>query len=300
MPKPIVSPPKEAWPNLPPLTEDGFLPADSKQQELVHADEKSGLWLYISKDVSVQIQRYIDPNKPLIWYESILRCQGDQRLCSVLSNPDKPGTKFKYPEVIARANKLVFAVSDDYFGDRRYSKETIGVIVRNGKNISDETFKNDTQGFPNLETMAFFEDGSIGVFKSKAHTAQEYIDMGATDVFAFGPIVIKDGVLADLITRHNNNLEPRNVFGMVAPNHYVSIVVEGRHNKSKGTGLPWIAQRMLEMGVTQALNLDGGQTVALVFMGEKINATGKFGSVSGLRSLSGMIGLGTSHLVPEK
>lgn len=297
-PKPILAPEREIWPVLPPLDGEGFLLA--QEGEFIHADGEHGLWLYKTKDLQVEIQRYADPNKPLIWYESVICFKGDQHLKSVLSNPEKPGTKFKHPETIARKNRLVFSVSDDYFGDRKSHKLTQGIIIRNGKIISDQTLKNDAGSFPNLETMALFPDGSLKVFKSKEHTAEEYLAMGATDVFAFGPILIRDGIANEAIFKKNRNLEPRNVFGMVAPNHYVSIVVEGRHEKSKGTGLPWIAQRMMELGVTQALNLDGGQTVALVFMGEKINTTGKFGPKSNIRSLSGMLGAGISENVPAE
>ena len=299
-PKPTIAPQPEAWPNLPPLDKDGYLAADCGQEEFFHADEANGLWLYISKDLQVQIQRYSDPNKPLIWYESVIRCRGDQCLDGVLTNPGNPGTKLRRPDVIAKSNRLVFAVSDDYFGDRKYNGIIEGIIVRNGKIVSQKTYKNDSTAFPNLETMALFQDGSLRVYKSREYTAQEYIDMGATDVFAFGPILIRDGIINDKLNKRHDHLEPRCAFGMVEPNHYVCIVVEGRHDKSRGTGLPWVARRMAEMGVTQALNLDGGQTVALTFMGGKINTTGKFGPAANVRSLSGMIGIGVSQMVPEK
>ena len=44
---------------------------------------------------------------------------------------------------------------------------------------------------------------------------------------------------------------------------------------------------MLEHGVTEAMNLDGGGTTALVFMGEMINKSDK-----SPRSVGSMIGFG--------
>ncbi len=298
-PKPTVAPLREAWPELPPLDGEGYLAQDAGMTEFVHADADNGLWLYLTKDVRVEIQRYSDPNKPLIWYESILRCRDGAHLDAPVTNPQNPGTQLRQPEFIARKYKLVFAMSDDYFGDRKYNKLTQGIIVRDGTVVSEKTWKNDSTAFPNLETMALFPDGSLMVYKSKEHTGAEFVEMGATDVFAFGPILIRDGEVNETLGKKNNYLEPRCAFGMIEPNHYVSIIAEGRHSKSEGTGLDWIARRMKEMGVTQALNLDGGQTAALVFMGEKINTTGKFGPKASIRSLSGMISLGVSGLVPE-
>jgi exopolysaccharide biosynthesis protein len=51
---------------------------------------------------------------------------------------------------------------------------------------------------------------------------------------------------------------------------------------------------------TQALNLDGGNTSAMVFMGEKLNANNNKGPDAYVRSISRMIAIGESLLVPEK
>lgn len=295
--QPIQSPSREAWPTLPQRDGEGFLLAGD---EWVYADEPLGLWLYYGRDLQVEIQRYSDPNKPLVWYESLLTLRGEERLRSVASNPANPGTRFNYSEPIARKNRLVFAVSDDYFGDRRYNRKTQGIILRDGKIISEKTYKSGAGSFPNLDTMALYPDGRITVHTCKEYTAQEYLQMGATDVFAFGPIMIRDGQINGQLETKNKDLEPRHAFGMISPGRFVSILVEGRHSKSKGTGLTWLAERMLALGVREALNLDGGQTVALVFMGEKLNTTGKYGKHSNQRSLSGMIAAGVSDKVPQK
>jgi uncharacterized protein YigE (DUF2233 family) len=295
--KPIQSPPKESWPALPERDGEGFLLSGD---EWIYEDEPLGLWLYFSKNLQVEIQRFSDPNKPLIWYESLLTTRGEEHLMAVSSNPNNPGTKFQYSEPIARKNHLVFAVSDDYFGDRRYNHETQGIIIRGGEILSEKTYKNGANSFPNLDTMAFYPDGRLMVYKNNEYTAQEYLQMGATDVFAFGPIMIRDGKINDQLGTKNKNLEPRNAFGMISPGRYVSIVVEGRSSHSKGTGLTWLAERLVSLGVTEALNLDGGQTEALVFMGNKLNTTGKFGKLNNQRSLSGMIAVGVSDKVPPQ
>jgi len=268
------------------LCEDAFI-----------ADEKQGLWSYTAEDFKVTIKRCEDEKAKLIWYECDLICSPQSPLMAVSSNPKKPGTKFQNPERIAQKYQLVFAINDDYFGDRVYNKETPGITIRDGKILYKKTYKSGKTSLPNLDTMAIYKDGSLGVYQSKEHTAEEYIQMGAEHVCSFGPYLVRGGEINPKLEGRYKNKEPRVAFGMIEPYHYVSVVVEGRHKKSKGVGLEWLAQKMYDLGAAEALNLDGGQTAALVFMGEKINTTGKFGAKANIRNLSGMLGVGVSELV---
>lgn len=268
-------------------------------EETYTIDPEMGIWQYESDVCKVEIHRHEDTDKKLIWYECELFCSPESPLLPVQTNPKRPGTGFKYPEWIACTNKLVFAINDDYFGDRVYNDETAGVVIRGGNIIRKKTYKNGSKALPNLETLALYPDGSMTVHQSKELTAEEYLERGATDVFAFGPILIRDGVINEKLTGRYANKEPRMALGMVEPYHYVCVAVEGRHSKSKGTGLQWVAEKLQAMGAVQALNLDGGQTTALVFMGEKINKNGKFGARANQRTLTSMIGVGVSNLVPE-
>ncbi len=74
---------------------------------------------------------------------------------------------------------------------------------------------------------------------------------------------------------------------MIEPYHYLLVVVKGRTSDSDGAYLTWVADKMLEKGVTEALNLDGGGTTALVFMGKLLNKSDK-----SPRSVGSMIGFG--------
>ena len=55
---------------------------------------------------------------------------------------------------------------------------------------------------------------------------------------------------------------------------------------------------MAELSAVEAINLDGGKTSCLLFMGTKISIANPDGLVRDGRSVSGMIGLGESDLVP--
>lgn len=293
-PKKTVTVPVTA-PETPERDEKGFL--TDAEEEFVFSDADDGHWMYLSDTLQVEIKRITDPNQVLIWYETDIKTAEGEQMRSLLTQGKKLGISVKKPQYIARQNRAVLAFSDDFFGYRIRNKITPGVIVRDGVIYSDKTRKAGANGFPNLETLAYFADGSMKTFVSDAHTAQEYIDMGALHVLAFGPVLVRDGELTDNMKKDNyyHYREPRCAVGMVEPGHYVVLTVKGRINDSKGVYLPWLAEKMIELGATEAINLDGGGTAALVFMGEELNAKN-----SSARTLTGMLAFGTSELVPEK
>ena len=239
--------------------------------------------------LSVEIRRYTDTLNTLVWFETDVRCTPGAPLTSYLSAGKTPGRRGVNPIDLARDNHVVLGITDDFFGTRRNNNETVGIVIRNGKIISDKTYKANRARFPNLEVLAVFNDGSMKAYLSDAHTAQEYLDMGATDVFAFGPILVSDGQpgahMGDDTYYHYR--EPRCALGMIAPYHYIILTVKGRVRESKGVYFDWLADKMLEKGAVEALNLDGGGTVALVFMGEILNKTGKT-----MRDITSIIGFG--------
>ena len=132
-------------------------------------------------------------------------------------------------------------------------------------------------------------------FESDEHTAQEYLDMGAVDTFAFGPILVRDGMIdAELydksIARYYDD-EPRMAIGCIEPCHYIIVTAKGRYDFNgkalNGVTLAWLAERMHSLGCENALNLDGGGTVALYFMGDVINYVK---NTPNLRDISSMFG----------
>ena len=283
-------------PSAPPLSEEGFLDVSSGTEEFVHADAEEGLWLYYTSSIAIEVKRYEDVENKLVWFEGDIKCSEETPLKTYLSQGKNPGKYFKSPIYLSRLNKAVLAVTDDFFGYRWEYDMRLGIIIREGVIISDKTYKNDRTAFPNLEILAVFKDGSMKTFKSGDHTAQDFLDMGAVNVFAFGPVLVTEGELSDHMLKDDyyKYREPRCALGMIEPYHYQLLVVQGRVDASKGTYLTWLADKMLEKGVTEALNLDGGGTVSLMFMGEISNKPNK-----NLRSITSLIGFGNSELVPD-
>ena len=294
-PTPIPLQYPQSTPTPPTLTEEGFLAAESG--EYVYTNPAEGLWIYISRDLSIDLRRYTDVENKQVWFEADIHCSPEAPLTAFLpQTPIVKRAKMVNPEAFARECRAVLAFSDDQFGDRINGGSRPGIIIRNGEIIAEKTVAHGKGKFPNLEVLAVFADGRMKTFASDAHTAQEYLDMGVVSTYAFGPILISDGQLSEYMLRkeYYSYREPRCAIGMIEPYHYVLIVVNGRNQDAKGQYMNWVADRMLEMGVTEALNLDGGGTTALMFMGTRINRTG-----SDIRQVSGISGFGYSEQAQE-
>ena len=118
--------------------------------------------------------------------------------------------------------------------------------------------------------MAFFPSGKAEVNESWEVTAKEYVERGASTVVAFGPILIRNGEMADLSGDVYQYLEPRSCIGVIDTGHYVGLLVEGRKTHSDGATLAQCAEILYDFGCWDAINLDGGNSAAMLFMGESV------------------------------
>ncbi|MEA4928932.1 MAG: phosphodiester glycosidase family protein [Candidatus Limiplasma sp.] len=299
----LATPTPPSAPPLPTLTADGFLPTPN--EEFFYGDLTLGQWVYISDTLRIEITRYTRTgNRPLIWYETFIRftdAEHFQRYNAVQKYKRVLNTE--YPHSIAKRNKLVLAFSDDFYGYRASRNEMAGIIIQDGVVVANNTYKSNIVTYlPPLDIMAFFEDGSAKVFYSNECTAKQLLDMGVRDTLSFGPILLRDGQLGQQVADGKYaSKEPRCALGMIDARSYVLITVEGRHAKSQGESLSWLATRMRDLGVQQAINLDGGNTTALVYRGILLNKCGTFSgetiTLRGVRSVSSILGIGQLHAI---
>ena len=182
---------------------------------------------------------------------------------------DKFGTNITaYPSVIAQDKNAVLAINGDYYGFR-----DTGIVVRDGIAYRD---KGARQG------LAMYRDGSMKLYDETATTAKQLIADGVWSTLSFGPGLVEDGTVIDGIdsieidTNFGNHSiqgeQPRTAVGMIAANHVLWIVVDGRSTGySRGMTMPELAQVFLDRGAQVAYNLDGGGSSAMVFNGSLVN-----------------------------
>jgi len=267
------------------LNDRGFL----DEGEYILEDEENGHWMYVDRTLRVQVEKtWETPEKTLksdkeqqfycftaeIWCD----IENGEFPMNVWSDPDNHGKNPKTIEEIAKENRLVYAVSADYYQYRVGQKSKkksykVGIEMRNGEIRWDDPNPNPP-GMPTYETLAFFSDGHVESAPSTDRGAEDYQKAGAVHVYTFGPCLVKDGEIASGIASANRVLNPRHAFGMVEPGHYVDVICEGRLKKTDGsTGvmMETLAKIMLDRGCTVAVNLDGGDTAVCTFLGKKLN-----------------------------
>lgn len=287
---------------FPVLNEDGFLDVG----EFVYINEDAGIWRYVSQDLKVEIFRRTGKNAKnsnLTWYEAEVWSRSGVNWGLYTNEEGKHMSNSDTPSDVAAKNQLILGINTDFAQARYPSKDnTVGIIIRNGRVYSEKTLKANSKRWPPLDILALYPDGSMEVYDSDEHTAQEYLEMGVQSTLAFGPYLIRDGVRndADISTMNQGN-NPRTAIGMVEPGHTFAMMLEGRHKGSVGAYLDFLADRMVEKGCTLAFNLDGGQTSCILFMGKQINAVyGSSGKRINARSTTEILGIGVSDMVPAE
>lgn len=276
-------------PEMPETDADGYMKVEG---EFFYENETDGRWYYLSGNLQIYIRKYRDESIPLEWFETEIIARNGERFHTVMTNPDRPGSGFRYPFDIARDAGFVLGFSDDFYADRVSEKQTVGNIIREGEILFSETHRKRGHHLPNLDMMAQYPDGRLEVYECNEYTAQDLFDRGALNVFSFGPILIRDGEINEQVYTYYRSTEPRQALGMIEPNHYLLVSVLGRTSDSKGTMLQRVAEIMKGKGVTQALNLDGGNTLALVFRGKILHRKATFKKRTYYRTVTSLIGIG--------
>ena len=308
---------------FPELTDQGFLPEG--ESEFVYQDDKAGLWLYASQTLRIEINRRTGTNhkkEPLRWYEAHIYTRDAGEFFDLYPYDEEHYTSYgdRYKALadkIAAQHHLVFGINSDYFIYRveraREEKQKnpnntypIGVEVRNG-NIMFESPRprkkdgSESEVYPPLDAMALYPDGTITLhrnaeFTDKQITAAQLIENGATDVLSFGPILVENGEVSPRSKEFGNTPNPRTAFGMVEQGHYIAVMVESRIAESKGESCVWLGEKMAELGCYSAINLDGGATSTMIFMGKQINKSGNYGDITN-RTQNELLGIGHSDAV---
>ena len=281
--------------DFPELTEEGFLDSG----EFVYEDVKGGIWRYASDSLWIEIYRREQKKPARVWYEAEIRvapgAEGPRMVCNDPENWKKTN---EYPYKLARKKRLVLGVSNDFAQLRIAQKKAKpGIVIRDGVVYSDRTQKQNSKGFPNLDCLAIWPDGDMQVFYSDEKTAEEYLEAGAVDVLAFGPVLIRDGELnEEALKKYGTSHAQRVAVGMVEKGHYYFMMLEGRIKRSTGDGIRFLAEKLYEKGCVTAFNLDGGESACIVFMGHQLCRM-KDGSNRSSRTTPDLLGIGYSELV---
>ncbi len=260
---------------MPEVNADGFL--ESGSPGYYYMDHASGIWLYTDADTRLEITRHQTKSPALTYYTAEIHCRRGTNLFTASWNQEKPGRSNALPQDIAVRDRVVYAQSGDFYSYRVKNDRYPGIIIRDGKTLYKKTYSKYVHAVPNLATLALFAAGRAEVHESFEVSAKEFQSQGAENVLAFGPILIRDGEIQDLSHKDYSHQEPRSCLGIVDDGHYIGLLVEGRKNHSEGATLEECAEILWNLGCNDAINLDGGNTSAMLFMGQSVQLSNSGG-----------------------
>ena len=256
---------------FPALNDAGFLDSG----EFVFEDAENGVWRYASETLRIEIYRREQKKPARVWYEAEVFCaEGSTGPRMIANDPEhwKIAANMEYPYKIARKTGTVLALSNDFAQLRLQQKKSRpGIIIRDGKVWSDRTKKQGVKDFPNLDCLAIWPDGDMKVYYSDEMTAEG---------------------------KYGTSHAPRTAVGMVEKGHYWFMMLEGRIKRSKGDGIRFLAEKLLDKGCILGFNLDGGETACIVFMGHQLCKLQDGKKHLASRRTSDILGVGQSELLP--
>jgi exopolysaccharide biosynthesis protein len=227
-------------------------------------------WNYTSSNVSISIQKVVNGSgqNQVTYFVADVVVSDATQLQNAFANNQFGQNIIEYTSAIAEENNAIFAINGDYYGFRDN-----GIIIRNGVIYRD---------VPVRTGLAFYHDGTMSVYDETSTSAQELVEAGVWNTLSFGPALIVDsvaqtiGARVEIDTNFGNHTiqgnQPRTGIGIISPNHFVFIVVDGRSTGySRGVSLTEFTQIFQSLGCTDAYNLDGGGSSEMYFMGRVVN-----------------------------
>lgn len=227
-------------------------------------------WNYTSDSVAITISKVTSGTgkNTITYYAADVTLKDSSSLKSAFADNQFGQNIIEYTSAIANANNAIFAINGDYYGFR-----DDGIVIRNGK-----IFRN----LPARTGLAFYADGLMKIYDETQTTAEELVAEGVTQTLSFGPALVDGGKAVtglgkvEIDTNFGNHSiqgsNPRTGIGLIGPNHYMFVVVDGRSSGySKGMTLDEFADLFVSLGCTEAYNLDGGGSSTMYFMGRVVN-----------------------------
>ena len=186
---------------------------------------------------------------------------------------------------LAQEKNAIFAINGDYYGANNR-----GYVIKNGVLYRSTIRENSDYG-----DLVIYQDGTFGIIDETQISADQLIQDGVTNLFAFGPTLIKDSTIT--VSEHEEvgramSSNPRTAIGIVDSLHYIVLVSDGRTSESEGLSLYEVAEIMQEYGCSTAYNLDGGGSSTMYFNGQIINNPTTNGRKISERSVSDIVYIG--------
>ena len=211
-------------------------------------------WSYQSDELRIAIRRYEDPEICSIYYVADIWMRNINCFRAGFGNGAfNSGTEDA--EEFSTREHAILAINGSY---------NKGLVIHDGikkKNLDDK----------HTGVMVLYTDGSMEAVRRQDFDLAAAQEKGIVHAWQFGPMLVHNGQPSDAnynayATRHS-----RIIFGYYEPGHYVAVAVDGRRRDAIGMNNLEMVELMTELGCKEAMNLDGGYSAIMTFMGTIVN-----------------------------
>jgi len=217
---------------------------------------------YKSEDISLSIERV--EKDGVTYFVADIYLRNIENFKSGFANGQYGRGNSQSVVDILAANRGILGISGDYYGMRAE-----GIVARNGVLYRDTPFR---------DVLVMYNDGSMQTFGKNEFDLAAQNEAGIYQIWAFGPMLLKDGQPMESFDSDVNPRNPRSSIGYYEPGHYCFVTVDGRQDGySVGLTLKELSQLYADLGCKVAYNLDGGQTAVMAFNGSVVNQPYKGG-----------------------
>lgn len=169
----------------------------------------------------------------------------------------------------AKRKDAIFAVNGGgFYYEQKNGKKYAQLI---GNTVIDGKLVEPFNGYPgDLFFAGINKSGEvIGIVPKKE---KDITDLSPYQGVSFIPILIKNSKKLEIPAKWEETKQPRTIIGKYANDDLIFIVVDGRQNDwSVGVTLERLQEKLIELGVKDAYNLDGGGSTAMYFNGKILN-----------------------------
>ncbi len=192
----------------------------------------------------------------------------DPKAFKVVLAQDTIGAKETTMEAVKRTGALLGINGGGFYTEMRNGKAQgihIGNVVINGKLVGP------FNAYPgNLSFSGINRAGRLigGIFTEE----EQLMSLNPWQGVSFIPVLIKGGVKHPIPPDWAKTNQPRTIIGEYANGDLIMIVVDGRQSDwSSGVTLERLIDKLVELGVKEGYNLDGGGSSAFVYKNEVLN-----------------------------
>jgi exopolysaccharide biosynthesis protein len=192
----------------------------------------------------------------------------DPRVFKVVLAQDKTGAKETTMEAVQRTGAILGINGGGFYTEVRDGQPQgihIGNVVIDGKLVGP------FNAYPgNLSFSGINRQGRMigGIFTEE----EQLMSLDPWQGVSFIPVLIKGGVKQSIPPDWAKTNQPRTIIGEYANGDLIMIVVDGRQSDwSSGVTLERLIDKLVELGVKEGYNLDGGGSSTFVYQNEVLN-----------------------------